>query len=238
MVDLTKEIHILASVARVDAELNDCRKEIARLPRLISRIDGRLEQIKGTETEAAGSIEDMAKERRNLEQAVDDHLAQIVKYKTQLMQVKTNKEYTAMQHEIGHLEKEIDSKEERLLMLMDEAEHKGGENKELLSKTSEEKAKLESEKGQLEGRLAELNAQVARVEVDRPRLFSDLDPKIKKKYDRILAKYGDVAVTNIDDETCQGCFRRVPPQRCVEVRQADEIINCEGCGRILVHYDV
>ncbi|MCZ6765649.1 MAG: C4-type zinc ribbon domain-containing protein [bacterium] len=237
MADLRGQIDILVSVARVDSGLNECRKEIARLPDEIARIDAQIEKLTGTEKAAADTIEDLAKERRTLEQNVEDQQTQIRKYKTQLMEVKTNREYTAMLHEIEHLEKEIDSKEERLLILMDEAEEKGGENKELFSMTSKEKSNLSAHKNQLEARLAELNEQRGKIEAERPKLLTEFDPHLKKRYDRIFAKFGDMAVTNMVHEICQGCFRRVPPQRSVEVRQNDQIISCEGCGRILVHYD-
>ena len=53
---------------------------------------------------------------------------------------------------------------------------------------------------------------------------------------RLLAKLHDFAVTNVVDETCQGCFTRIPPQTAVVVKRNEKIIRCEACGRILVHY--
>jgi len=51
----------------------------------------------------------------------------------------------------------------------------------------------------------------------------ELDPQIKKRYDRILAKLHDFAVTHITDEVCHGCHSRIPPQAAVEVRKNDTI---------------
>ncbi|UCH85816.1 MAG: hypothetical protein JSW50_09170 [Candidatus Latescibacterota bacterium] len=48
---------------------------------------------------------------------------------------------------------------------------------------------------------------------------------------------GDFAVTHVEDEICQGCFSRVPPQLALEVKNNDQIITCQACGRILVHYN-
>ncbi|MCX5754289.1 MAG: C4-type zinc ribbon domain-containing protein [Candidatus Krumholzibacteria bacterium] len=45
-------------------------------------------------------------------------------------------------------------------------------------------------------------------------------------------------MANLLGDICQGCYSRVPPQRAVEVRRNDQIMNCEVCGRILVHYEV
>jgi predicted nucleic acid-binding Zn-ribbon protein len=33
---------------------------------------------------------------------------------------------------------------------------------------------------------------------------------------------------------CGGCFKRVPPQKILELRQNSYVYQCEHCGRILV----
>jgi predicted nucleic acid-binding Zn-ribbon protein len=81
-----------------------------------------------------------------------------------------------------------------------------------------------------------LGREVEKLQAEKPRLLAELDPRLKARYDRLLAKYHDFAVTNVVDETCQGCHARIPPQVDVEVRQNERIITCEACGRILVHY--
>ena len=118
-----QEIQLLVAVARVDAQLNELRGELGRLPEQIKRTDAALANLESNEKAAASKLEEMGKERREIEQQLQDSAAQITKYKTQLMEVKTNKEYQAMLHEIEHLEKDIDAREERLLILMDELDH-------------------------------------------------------------------------------------------------------------------
>lgn len=236
MAEVRRDIFVLVSIAKVDASLNACRTELSLLPGQLEKIKRSLRGIEAAEAEARAHSEEMAKERRSLEQKLEDNAERIKKYRVQLMEVKTNKEYTAMLHEIDHIERDTESKEERLLILMDELDRQTEENEAFFEKSAAQKGELGGQQRKLESRIEELNEEVKKLEAEKPKLLAELDPSLKKRYDRILAKLHDFAVTHITDDTCQGCFARIPPQTSVEVRKNDRIITCEGCGRILVHY--
>jgi predicted nucleic acid-binding Zn-ribbon protein len=236
MTDIQREIHLLIAIAKIDADLNAFRNESASLPEQIAKIEKQVQTIDNAMGDAEMHLEEMQKEKRSLESGLDDSAEKIKKLKTQLMSVQNNKEYTAMTHEIQHLEKGIDQKEERLLMLMDELDQQVGQTGDFRTSKNEEKAVLVAEKGRRETRLEEIGKEMARLEAEKPKVLAELDPQLKKKYDRILAKLHDFAVTHVVDEVCQGCFRRIPPQFVLEVKKNDQIITCQACGRILVHY--
>ena len=128
MSDVQRDLHVLVSIAKVDAALNDIRKELGLLPVRLEKIRKSIGEVEGRESEAQGHVEEMAKERREVEQQLQDNEEKIKKLRVQLMQVKTNKEYTAMLHEIAHVEKDTGEKEERLLVLMDELEQETDQN--------------------------------------------------------------------------------------------------------------
>jgi len=236
MVDVIRELPLLISIAKLDAELNVCRNEMAILPGKIEKVRKSVERVEKATEEAAAHLDTMGKERRGLEKTLEANGEKIKGLKTKLMEVKTNKEYTAMLHEIEHIEKEIDENEERLLMLMDEFDQQTAQNKEFLEKSDGDTARLLAEQLTLEDRLRVVEESKERVETEKPKILLELDPQTKKRYSRILGKYGDFAVTHITDEVCQGCFSRIPPQKVLEVKSNEKIITCEVCGRILVHY--
>jgi predicted nucleic acid-binding Zn-ribbon protein len=236
MAEVQRDLFVLISIAKVDAALHATRMELNVLPRQVDKIRKSLEVIEGRERESAEQVEEMTKERRALEQLVEDNAEKVKKYRIQLMEVKTNREYTAMLHEIEHIENDTDAKEERLLVLMDELDQETDQSNSLLEDGKKERAGLTEEQSRLEERIKLLEAEVQRLESEKPKLLTELDPHLTSKYNRILAKLHDYAVTNVVDETCQGCFTRVPPQLAVEVRRNERIIECEACGRILVHY--
>ncbi len=236
MMDLRREIHLLVAIAKMDAELNACRVESAQLPDKIDTLDRSIKGIDKALAEADAHIEAMKKEKRILEQKIQDGGEKLKKLKLQLMEIKKNDEYQAMLHEIAFAEKTIDEHEERLLMIMDEVDQQGLETDGFKKKKDDEKKALFAEKATFEARLEDLKKETARLDGEKPKIMTELDPQIKKRYDRILAKLHDFAVTHIADEVCQGCHSRLPPQAAMEVRKNDQIITCQACGRILVHY--
>ena len=238
MSETPRDLQLLIEIAKIDAQLNGCRTELGLLPGRIARAKKSIEDITSAEASAEKRLKAGQSEHRALEQKLEDNAEQIKKYKTQLMEVKTNKEYTAMLNEIGHLDKDTDDHEERLLMLMDELDQLSKDTQDSREKTSGQKKELAAEQSQLEERMRIVTEEIKRVEAGKPKILSELNSTLKKRYGRLLTKMTDFAVTNVEDDTCQGCFTRIPPQTSVEVRQNNRVIACEACGRILVHYDV
>jgi predicted nucleic acid-binding Zn-ribbon protein len=237
MTDPRREIHLLVSIAKLDAALNSSRVEAGHLPEKIGAIEKKLRDAERSVEEADAHLESMKKERRLLEQKLQDSEEKIRKFKIQLMEIKTNKEYQAMLHEIGHMEKTAGDTEERLLIIMDELDRQDTQTADFRKKKDEEKRVMTAEKTQLEARLEHLTSEIARLEGEKPKVLTELDPAIRKRYDRILAKLHDFAVTNVAGDVCQGCHSRIPPQAVLEVKKNDQIIACQACGRLLVHYE-
>ena len=237
MTDLRREIHLLVTVAKLDAALNASRIEAGQLPGKIRVIEKELAAIEKAVAEADAHLEGMKKERRGLEQTLQDSEEKVKKLKTQLMEIKTNKEYQAMLHEIDHMKRMIDESEERLLIVMDELDQQGAQTGDFKTTKDDEKKRLTREKSELEARLERLKTEMTQLDAERPKILIELDPQVRKRYDRILAKLQDFAVTRVVGETCQGCHALIPPQRVLEVKKNDQIIACQGCGRILVHYE-
>src|SRR3990172_9084700 len=68
------------------------------------------------------ALEASGKSRRKLEGELQDLEGKRSRYKGQLMEVKTNKEYTAMLHEIESVEREIRTREDQILEEMEKSE--------------------------------------------------------------------------------------------------------------------
>ena len=236
MTDVKREIHLLVTIAKLDAELNACRTEASHLPEKVAKADAEIKAIEKSMADADAHLEAMKKEKRVLEQKIQDSGEKLKKFRIQLMEVKKNEEYQAMLHEISHMEKAIDESEERLLMIIDELDQQGLQTGDFKEKKGEARHKLAAEKAALEQRMEQLKKDLARLEAEKPKILIELDPQIRKRYDRILAKLHDFAVTHIADEICHGCHSRIPPQAAMEVRRNDQIITCQACGRMLVHY--
>jgi predicted nucleic acid-binding Zn-ribbon protein len=83
--------------------------------------------------------------------------------------------------------------------------------------------------------MAETETQEKALKAKRDALKSKVQPRLLSSYDRIRrAKNGMAVVPVVRDGCCGGCYKQLPPQRVMEIRDMDRLILCEVCGRILV----
>jgi predicted nucleic acid-binding Zn-ribbon protein len=232
-----QDLMTLASIARVDVSVRDQRAELAQIPAAVKKIDRRLDEMGRRQEAQDAKLENIKKERRKLEQEIQDYEAKITASRTKLAEVKTNHEYTAALKEIDTLKGDIDAKEERLLVLMDEAETFEPVHDEEVKKLAAERSEIEAEKTLLLERQSAMEAEVQKLLDEKPALLKQLSASMQKKYERLLQRHGDAAVVPVRDEHCGGCGTHVPPQVAVEVRKNEKLLTCQSCGRLLVHYD-
>jgi predicted nucleic acid-binding Zn-ribbon protein len=236
MGDLRHDLNVLVLVAKNDAAITDCRGELARIPEKLSRAQRELSRLEAAEKKSIEQFEAGRKERRQLEVTLQDHESQVKNIKNQLMTAKSNKEYQAFMKEIELLEGKIDSEEERLLELMDALDDHRADHEATLKDLAEKKDEKQKTIEEHKERAAYLEGEIARREAETPKYLNEVDPSLKKKYDRVQANLGSLAVTRVDNGNCQGCGAMLPPQLIVEVRNNDRLITCQNCGRILVYY--
>ena len=160
------------------------------------------------------------------------------KYQNQLFQVKNNREYDAVTFEIEAVKADIAKKEGNVLELMDLEE----ETKKTFEDSKDEIADLQSRFDQLN---KELGKQMARTEKDeaalrdkREKLLRHIKPRILGTDERIRAAKSGLAVVPVSRNACGGCFKSLPPQKILEIREMSRIYLCEVCGRVLVWDEV
>jgi hypothetical protein len=236
MSDLKHDLNVLVSVARLDAALEEHRGELSRIPEQIARAERAVAAVETAEKRAVEDFESKQRERRKLEAELQDHETAINKFKGDLMQVSSNKELHACQREIKNLEEEIDAKEERLLVLMDELDDRRSEYEAELKRLGEDKREKNTKIETLRKRQASLTAEVDRLEMEKPAYLREIDPVLRKKYERLQQNLGSQPATRVENGVCGGCGAKLPPQLVVEVRENNRLLACQACGRILIHY--
>ncbi len=232
-----EDIQVLVSIARVDGDLARFKNDLERIPSGLEELNRKLDEVLARGQSSADALDALRKEHRSLETGLQDNEAKIVESKNKLAVVKTNQEYTAALKEIETIETDSSNKETRILELFDLIETRTTEDAEVQQHVKHDADELRSTIAALEQKRSDTEAAVARLTAEKPRYLDELSPQMLKRYDRLHDKLGGVAVTNVPGDTCGGCGRRVPPQTAVEVRKNEAIISCEGCGRILVHFE-
>jgi hypothetical protein len=219
--------HAETELKRVEAQLNE-------LPGRKKAIEDRLTADRARLDAAKGALDASQKARKLNEASVQDLEAKRSKYKGQLMDVKTNKEYTAMLHEIEGVERDIKGREDLILEEMEKAEALATTVKR--EEVDFKAIEAEARKGQAEidAAAARLQASATSLRAERDAAAASVPDDARELYARIAKQRGS-GVAEAKDGMCQACHVRLRVQIWVEVRKNEQIFQCESCGRILFY---
>ena len=223
----------IIQLQEIDTELRDTTLVAESIPRLVQDIEKKIQAGSKVLADAKDRMAHNQKRRRDLETEVKDLKLQIGKYKRQLNEVKTNKEYTSLLHEIEESQHKVDSLEEAIIAEMLAADDIEEEIKGATHRQGQEAENLKNETRALEAKLKELEEKRARLQRDKAALVPLIPPEQLKLYETIYAKKGGTPLSPVKGEFCAKCHMRIRPQMLNEIREKAKVILCETCGRIL-----
>jgi predicted nucleic acid-binding Zn-ribbon protein len=151
------------------------------------------------------------------------------------MEVKTNKEYQAMQKEMGHAQEEISTHETRMLERMEEGDGLAAELKAADAALKSEQAVVASERTKLDAERTSDQQELERLGGKRGEVAAQVSPEAMKIFERVAHGRKGIAVAEAKDGLCVVCHVRLRPQVFNDVRRNDQLIQCESCTRILYY---
>ena len=224
---------ILSEIDRIRTIRGELPEEVRDLEDVIAGLHTRIDKY-NHEIEELRSM--TAQEQNKIQVAQE----QIATYKTQLDNVRNNREFDLLSKEIEYQTLEIQLSEKRI----------GQYGREIDAKTADIAAAEESlvdrnhiladKRQQLEEIISETkkdeevlraNAKDLEARIDDPRTLAAFK-RIRKN-----ARNG-LGVVYIQRNACGGCFNRIPPQKQMEIKMHKKIIVCEYCGRIMIDPDL
>jgi len=223
----------LVRLQEIDSETHQTSLYLDNLPRLIEEIDRKAKADTLAVAEAKDKLAHNQKRRRDLEGQVKDLKATIAKYKRQLNEVKTNREYTGLLKEIEDTQRQVDGFEEQIITEMLAADDVEEEIKTALVKQSQEADVLRKDKEVLLQKKKEMEDRRVRLEAERSQLLPGIPADQQRLYQAIAGKKSGVAMSPVRGDFCAMCHIRIRPQMLNDIRDGTKIIVCENCGRIL-----
>ena len=227
------QLEILKQLQGIDGELFKLRRQQREKPRELQRL---IEQVAAQEALAKAAEEAhraLQVSQREKEIELQTREAAVKRLQSQLFQVKTNKEYAAMQREIESSRTDNSLLEETILKLFDGIEQAGRKRQEEQRRLTQEQESLRVERERIEQELAQMAEQVAQLEQTRQAVTPNLAAGTLETYERVLQNREGLALVALMHGACGGCHRRLPPQVVNEVLLKARLVTCESCNRIL-----
>ncbi|HKY23422.1 MAG TPA: C4-type zinc ribbon domain-containing protein [Vicinamibacterales bacterium] len=234
---MNADLDRLIRLQQLETTADEARRKIADHPIRTQQLDARLQSARDVVADAKARLTGALERRRADEKEVATVQARLAKYKDQLLEVKTNREYQAMLHEIEAAQNDIRTREDRILEIMMESDELNAAIKTHEAELKAAEKENAAERAVLDAELAELQAEIDKTSAERKTLVAQIDRGVLGIFETTAKGRKGVAVAEARNGLCTICHVRLRPQVFNEVRKNESIIQCDSCRRILYFVD-
>src|SRR5713226_672424 len=167
------------------------------------------------------------------DRAREDHRTKLRSREKELMsgRIRNPSELMQMSEEGQHMKARFVEEEEAELRLMEDAEEADDGMRIALADLTAARSRLAEETPAMQEELQGFRSELAEVEADKERIWAEVPPAARTAYSRQRVH---PAVAEVANSQCTACRVTVTSRGMQMLRQGDEIVQCENCGRILV----
>lgn len=230
---MSPELERLIKLQDTETRAAEAQKRIAEAPGQIAALDAKLSASRDGVTAAKQAIADNHARRRTLDNDLASAQQRLSKYKEQLMAVKTNDEYHAMQHQIASMESEVGRVEEQILVNMMTADELAAKLEAAEATLEKDETSVATERAAIEAETADKRTVLAQSDQDRDGVVPEMSRGALELFERVRKARQGIAVAQAVNGQCTMCHVRLRPQVYNMIIKNEEIIQCDHCQRIL-----
>jgi len=229
---LEHELRTIYEVQLIETQIMESEKKRFSAPKKIEEMNRELGELREVAEKEKTVIDELERERRKKEKELDAEKDKIKKIESKLYDVKTNKEYQALLKEIEMAKETNDKTEEDILILMDRIEDLKKDYISIAERLQKREIELKEETERTNKYLQNMDKTLAELKKQRDAMLGVVNDELKKTYFNLIEKRGGLAVVNVKNGVCLGCYMSIPPQLFIEVTKNSRLITCPSCNRI------
>ena len=230
---MSPELERLVKLQEIETRAAEAQKHMVDAPAKIAALDAKLSAARNGVAAAKQAIADNQAHRRTLDKDLITAQQRLSKYKEQLMAVKTNDEYHAMQHQIASVEADVGRIEEQVIVNMVELDELNLKLKAAEATLKADEALVSRERAAIETDIAQQKTIAEQMTHARGELLPQLSRHSLDTFQRVLKGRQGIAVAQAVDGHCSICHVRLRPQVYNTIIKNEEVVQCDSCQRIL-----
>ncbi|GBD99650.1 putative zinc ribbon domain protein [bacterium BMS3Abin07] len=227
------ELEPLIALQSLDKQILALQETLKNIPSKIRSVEKPLLDARLKHDSQKKIHESLLKKKKETEFLLDEINDKIKKEKERSSQIKTNREYQAHLKGIENLDSERLKIEDELLVLMEQSDEIIKELKKAENAIKEEEKAIEEFRKTLGDEAGVAEKELDSLKFKRTAIAEKIGKEVYDLYMKQLESGQGLAVVEVKDEICQGCYMNIPPQLYVEVRKGDNLYNCPQCRRFL-----
>ncbi|MCS7214989.1 MAG: C4-type zinc ribbon domain-containing protein [Thermodesulfovibrio sp.] len=232
---MSEQLNTLIKLQNIDSLILSLKQKLEIIPLEIKKLDEKIQEIDKSFENERKKVLNLEKIKKEKERQIEDINEKIRKFKEKTSQVKTNKEYQALLKEIELIEENLKKEEENFLIILYKLEEANKNLNQFRSKIDLDKKEIDKQKKELEDQKVIINQKIENLREDRKKLIAELSSEYYEEYRELMKKHKGLAVVEVKNSVCQGCFLHIPPQLYVEIKINQSIYHCPQCGRFLYY---
>lgn len=230
---LREKLDALEALQAIDLEKAHVLTEGAELPARRAEIEAKVRDARRAYDEQKARLDANERERRGLDQLLQMERDKVKKWEGRLADIKTPREYAALNREIEISRKQNETSSDQIKELARAAAEiqKAMEVAEeaMLERDDEAQGKVKA----LDARQAEIDERLRSFDARRAEAAKLVEPPLLVRYESIRRRRPGPAIALVIGGTCRGCHRNIPPQLVVTLARANSIETCPSCHRII-----
>jgi len=230
---MREELRQLIELQRLDAAVREVEAAKQRIAREAAQAQDRFRREQQTFQERTQHARSFRKALDLREVDLKENENKIASLQVQLNTVKTNREYSALQHEIMGLKADASRLEDEILTMLEQAEQQQRELKDLERRLQEEEAAVRQRQEDAQRAIQDADQRIARLRQERAALASRIPRDFLSRYERLLHKADGRALAACRDFVCEACRMALTANTVNRLLAGQEIVYCHSCGRIL-----
>jgi len=232
---IEEQLKAIYNLQIIDTKLDKLQNIRGELPMEVNDLEDEIEGLKTRIENIDFAVEELKQKIELKKVSINDANTLLLKYESQQMHVKNNREYVAISKEIELQKLEIMAAEKKIKEFKSEIDDKEAQKKAALAELEEKKNDLVEKEQELNDIIEETKVEENDSLTEKEEADKSIDERLLKAYNKVRTTYQNrLAVVSIERDSCGGCYSQVPPQRQLDVKMHMKIIACENCGRILI----
>ncbi len=237
LMNFKEQIEKLITIKGIDAEVFDVTSRLEVFPERIREIAASLEEKQEGMKKSEEDLKRVQLEKNEKEMDMKAKEEKIAKYESELYNIKNNKEYKALQQEIGSVKADVSLLEEATIKCYDKISEAEINRERETRIYGEEKEKNAKEQNIIKEEEKNLSKHLAELKSLREKETEGIAPDILERYQRLLQNKGRAALSLVQGEMCGECNMQLRPQIINEAKLKKDLVFCENCGRMLYAED-
>ena len=226
----------LLQLQEIDQQIAQAEGRLNALTPRIAELRSPLGVLEKESQELSAQLEKQKHQVRKLEHGADNKRQRLKAFEEKAQKSRRHDE-AAIKTEMDLIRRAVDAEVAELEETNLQARRTDMKLEELQKNAARIEAEIAPQLQEIEAERSGIEQEIKTLQDQRTRHAAGMDKNAVRLYDRVRTGKRAALAALTPDGACGSCFNQVPVQEQTEIRRANGIRRCEGCGVILYATD-